>query len=106
MAFALGWTPCIGPVLATILFYAGSDRNGRAGRLPPADLFAWPRAAVRADRSRLESSLGLAELGETPQSGANLASAALLVSFGLLFFSNRVFYLNLFAQRLYYELLR
>jgi hypothetical protein len=30
----------------------------------------------------------------------------LLVGLGLLFLTNRVFYLNLFAQRLYYELAR
>lgn len=30
MAFAAGWTPCVGPVLATILLYAGSaDSVGR-----------------------------------------------------------------------------
>ncbi len=27
MAFAFGWTPCVGPVLAAILFVAGSEEN-------------------------------------------------------------------------------
>ncbi len=27
LAFAFGWTPCVGPVLATILFVAGSDTS-------------------------------------------------------------------------------
>lgn len=27
VAFAAGWTPCFGPVLASILFYAGSSSN-------------------------------------------------------------------------------
>jgi cytochrome c-type biogenesis protein len=31
MAFALGWTPCIGPILATILAVAGSRNTAAAG---------------------------------------------------------------------------
>jgi cytochrome c-type biogenesis protein len=31
MAFALGWTPCIGPILATILAVAGSRDTVAAG---------------------------------------------------------------------------
>ena len=31
MAFALGWTPCIGPILATILAVAGSRETVGAG---------------------------------------------------------------------------
>src|SRR5208282_289003 len=31
MAFALGWTPCIGPILATILAVAGSRDTGASG---------------------------------------------------------------------------
>jgi cytochrome c-type biogenesis protein len=27
MAFAAGWTPCVGPILSSILLYAGSDGN-------------------------------------------------------------------------------
>lgn len=31
MAFAFGWTPCVGPVLATILFVAGSEDTATRG---------------------------------------------------------------------------
>ena len=31
MAFALGWTPCIGPILATILAVAGSRETVASG---------------------------------------------------------------------------
>ena len=33
MAFALGWTPCVGPVLASILIYAGSQATLFQGML-------------------------------------------------------------------------
>ena len=33
MAFALGWTPCVGPVLASILFYAGTSQTAGQGGL-------------------------------------------------------------------------
>lgn len=31
MAFAIGWTPCVGPVLGSILFYAGSEATASRG---------------------------------------------------------------------------
>lgn len=33
MAFAFGWTPCVGPVLATILFTAGGQETAAQGAL-------------------------------------------------------------------------
>lgn len=33
MAFALGWTPCIGPILATVLFYASTKETVARGTL-------------------------------------------------------------------------
>lgn len=33
MAFAIGWTPCIGPVLASILIYAGNEATFNKGLL-------------------------------------------------------------------------
>ncbi len=33
LAFAFGWTPCIGPILAAILFVAGSEDTVRQGAL-------------------------------------------------------------------------
>jgi cytochrome c-type biogenesis protein len=31
LAFAFGWTPCVGPVLAAILFMAGAEESARQG---------------------------------------------------------------------------
>ena len=33
LAFAFGWTPCVGPVLAAILFVAGTEESARQGAL-------------------------------------------------------------------------
>ncbi len=33
MAFAFGWTPCVGPILASILFYAGAAETVGRGAL-------------------------------------------------------------------------
>ncbi len=43
LAFAFGWTPCIGPILAAILAVAGIAGDGDEGRGPAGRLFARAR---------------------------------------------------------------
>ena len=106
MAFALGWTPCIGPILATILLYAGSLQTVERGALL---LLAYslglglPFILVGLGWSR---ALGLLSWAKRHGQALNIASGTLLIALGALFLTNRVFYLNLFAQRLYYDLIR
>ena len=106
MAFALGWTPCIGPILATLLFYAGAVETVERGALL---LLAYslglglPFVLVGIGWGR---ALGLLSFARRHAHGISLASGALLVGLGTLFVSGRVFYLNLAAQRLYYDLVR
>ena len=33
LAFAFGWTPCVGPILATILFTAGAQESAAQGAM-------------------------------------------------------------------------
>jgi cytochrome c-type biogenesis protein len=106
MAFALGWTPCIGPILAVILFYAGAVETVEGGALL---LLAYslglglPFVLVGLGSSR---ALGLLGWAKRHGRGLSLGSGALLMGLGALFLTNRVFYLNLMAQRLYYDLVR
>ena len=46
LAFAFGWTPCIGPILAAILAVAASEQTVDQGRGPARGLFARPRHSV------------------------------------------------------------
>jgi cytochrome c-type biogenesis protein len=99
MAFAFGWSPCIGPVLAGVLTVASTEKTiGRgvlllvvyslglgvpfvASGLAFARLtvvFAWVKRHFRA---------------------VNLVAGALLVSFGLLLFFDRVFWISQIIQR-------
>ena len=48
LAFAFGWTPCIGPVLATILTIAASEQDVARGAGLLGDLFAGPWHSVSA----------------------------------------------------------
>jgi hypothetical protein len=46
LAFAFGWTPCIGPILGAILTVGAASATGR--RCPACHLFARPRHSVPA----------------------------------------------------------
>ena len=48
LAFAFGWTPCIGPILAAILAVAASKRDRRQGRGAARGLFGRARHSVPA----------------------------------------------------------
>jgi cytochrome c-type biogenesis protein len=106
MAFALGWTPCVGPILATILFYAGAAETVERGALLLLVYslgLGLPFVLVGLGWSR---ALGMLSWAKRHAQALSVSSGALLVGLGALFVTNRVFYLNLFAQRLYYDLVR
>lgn len=105
MAFAIGWTPCIGPILATILLYASTAQTAGEGGLLlfvyslgfglPLVLaaLAWTRGPASFDWLRRRGPL-LTKLG-----------GAVIVVLGALFLSGQWFHLNVWAQRLYGDVL-
>lgn len=96
MAFAFGWTPCIGPVLASLLSLAGSEATlGRGISL----LFAYslglgvPFVATGVAFGRLAGALDWVKRHARV---INLVSGLLLAAFGLLLFFNRLTRLSSF----------
>ena len=104
MAFAFGWTPCIGPVLASILFYAGTAEtvgNGALLLLLYSLGLGVPFVLTGLAFSRMLSVFGWVR---RHYQAINVTSGALLVTVGALFVSERFFWLSIAAQRLYYTL--
>ena len=52
LAFAFGWTPCVGPVLATVLAVAAQENSLKTGVWLLLRLFARPRGAVHPGGAR------------------------------------------------------
>jgi len=103
MAFGLGWTPCIGPVLASILLYAGTAETARDGGLL---LLAYSLGlGLPFIGAGLAFSRGLTAMGSLMRHVATLnrMSGLLLIGLGALFLTNQASYLtymNVAAQRL------
>src|SRR2546430_3576159 len=90
LAFAIGWTPCVGPILAAILLRAGS--SGAAA--PGAPLLAvlsprlGPPFLIASGLSGIFSRLLARVRGAYAR--LNAVAAVFLIGMGLLIFSNRL----------------
>jgi|APTNR8051073442_1049403.scaffolds.fasta_scaffold11120_1 cytochrome c-type biogenesis protein len=104
MTFAFGWVPCVGPILAGILLYASSTATVGAGIWL---LFAYSVGlGIPFILSGLAASwvLGTGRRLRRFWPWIARASGGLLVAMGLLFVTDRFFYLSIAMQRLYYTL--
>jgi cytochrome c-type biogenesis protein len=105
MTFAFGWTPCVGPILASILFYAGATETAAQGAL---SLLAYsfglgiPFVLVGLGFSR---AVGAATWVRKHYRALNLTSGLLMVGMGILFLTDRFYYFSIMLQRFYYTLL-
>jgi cytochrome c-type biogenesis protein len=102
MAFAFGWTPCVGPILAAILFYAGTATTVGEGALLLL-LYALgmglPFVLAGVGVTRL---VGVAGWARRHSRLLTRTSGAVLIAMGLLFLTNRFFWVSIAVQRLYY----
>lgn len=98
MAFALGWTPCIGPVLASILALAATTGSASAGSLLLAAFslgMAVPFLILCITFDRLP---GLQDFLRRYSRISLLISGFLLVILGLLMFFNRLSVLSAYLS--------
>jgi len=103
MAFAVGWTPCIGPVLASILLYVSTTATVGTGT-----------ALLLVYSLGLGVPFVLAAFGVSASTGwtwlkrhsraLNVVSGVTLVAMGVLFVTGRFFYLSILTQRSWYAL--
>lgn len=90
LAFAFGWTPCVGPVLAAILFVAGSEDTAMrgAGLLSVYSLgIGLPFIIAAAFASRF---IGAAQKFKRHMHKVEMAMGAMLVVTGLLFMTGQM----------------
>ena len=103
MAFGFGWTPCIGPVLASILLYAGTADTAQEGALLLVVYslgLGIPFVLSGLALSRAVNALGWVRRRLRV---LNIISGSLLVGIGLLFLTNQAYllaYLSAASQRL------
>src|SRR5438552_6274133 len=94
LAFAIGWTPCVGPILAAILLRAGSSGTAASG----AVLLAVYSAGLGLPFLIAAGLSGMVTRGLARVRGAygvlNAVAAAFLIGMGVLIFSNRLTLFN------------
>ena len=97
VAFAFGWTPCIGPILAAILFVAGAQETVRQGILLLAIYSAGLAIPFIATSLAINHFFSAFAKIRRHYKAIELTSGALLIVIGVLIFSGR---LTIIAQYL------
>ncbi len=103
-AFGLGWTPCVGPILASILFYAGTSETAAQGALLLLAYSLGLGVPFLVTGLLFSRAMGAMTWLKRHYRVVNVASGGLLVGMGVLFITDRFFYFSILAQRLYYML--
>jgi cytochrome c-type biogenesis protein len=109
MAFAAGWTPCIGPILASILLYAGAAETAQDGALLLMVYSAGLGIPFVGSALLLSRAVNGLSAVRRHLPTLNAVSGSILVLIGALFLFNQAYllaYLSSASQRLLEPLLR
>jgi cytochrome c-type biogenesis protein len=109
MAFGVGWTPCIGPILASILLYAGTSETAQEGALLLMVYSAGLGIPFVASAIVLSRAVNGLSWVRRHLPTLNTMSGSVLVLVGAVFLFNQAYllaYLSSASQRLLEPLLR
>lgn len=99
MAFAFAWTPCVGPILGSILFYAGATETaGRGGLLLLVYSIGFGIPFILAGLG-FASTLRFISWVRRHYVLVNAVNGAMLIGVGLLLLAGRWSYMSLWFQR-------
>lgn len=101
MAFGFGWTPCIGPILSSILLYAGTTATVGLGMALLSAYAVGLGIPFLLSGLALSRAMGAFGWIRRQYRWINLVGGLLLIGMGLLLLFNQVFYVSLFFQRLF-----
>lgn len=104
MAFGLGWTPCIGPILASILFYASATETVAQGSVLLLVYSLGLGLSFIITGLFFSRALKALRWLIRYRRHLNIASGAILIGIGLLFLTNNFFYISLATQRFFYQI--
>jgi len=98
MAFAAGWTPCIGPILGTILLYAGSQESTVYG-VGLLSMYSLGLAIPFLFASlAFNTFLSYSKKVRKHMRIIMIASGILLIGFGILLLTNKIVWLSTLLQ--------
>jgi cytochrome c-type biogenesis protein len=98
-AFGFGWTPCVGPILASILLYAGTTEAAGKGA---ALLFVYSAGLgipFILTGLALSTALGAFSWIKKHYGFYKFVVGGTLVAVGILMVTNSLFYLNIYGQK-------
>lgn len=99
-AFAIAWTPCVGPTLAAILAAASTKENYSEGAVLLLSYSAGLAVPFLAASIGLGALSGAMDWMKKHHTGMMLTSSAILIAVGILILTDQFFRLNIEAQNI------